>query len=143
MDKKLPDDIIEARKLLEKYEKSKDQDMRTNFFLEALERLKSYEDEYPQSPHGKLIGNLKKSYLRKLLKELPMVPAENIGEWYGYVQVILNLAQTFENILNEEPALKEDLVNFIEIYKDDYNRMVERAEKKKTTQTEKIQENGN
>jgi hypothetical protein len=134
MSPNLPDEIVQARKLFEKYEKSQDKDTRTTFFVEAIELLNSYEDAYPENPHKTLIENLKKTYLRKLLKDLPMVPAENMDEWYGYVDVIIHGGDVLVKVLNEEPALKENLESFIAIYRDDFNRMMERAEKKKQKQ---------
>jgi hypothetical protein len=83
-----PSDISEARDLLRKFERTKDHSERVRHFEDALDLLDSYQAEQDNS-QVHLAANLRRTYTRKLLEELPTLNSLDIDDWFSYSVLLL------------------------------------------------------
>ena len=127
---KLPNDIVKAKKLFSDFEKLPPKIKKKKFlktFKAASWLLDNYVKEKPHSPHLELISNLKKSNTRSLLICLKELPFEDYEDYYDWFQILFYLDKNIVNqILIENPELKDDYEIFSKLYADDLKRGYQR-----------------
>lgn len=110
-------DITEARELLAKFEQTQDHGKRLRYFEDAIELLDQYAEDDPDSDEGCLARNIRKTYTRKLIEELPSLRVLDIDDWFSYSMILLlKVKKNVEALCTEHPALKTNFDNFIRIW---------------------------
>ena len=107
MENNIPEDIIEARKLLENSLRMNDHNKRVNDFDSAIELSNDYLELNPHSHHKTYIENIKITYLRSLIKKLPNSNVD-IKIWFNYTVLFLHKYPIeFNTIIENDPILKK------------------------------------
>jgi hypothetical protein len=107
MEKNIPEDIIETRKLLETSLRMNDHDKRVNYFDSAIELSNDYLELNPHSHHKTYIENIKMTYLRSLIKNLPKSNVD-IKIWFNYTVLFMHkYPLEFNTIIENDPILKK------------------------------------
>ena len=120
MNPNLPPDLIEARKLLEAFEKSKDHSQRTRDFEDAVEILNGYLLDSQDSSHRVVVNNLKRAYTRKLLEELPSLSGLDLNDWFDYSKLLLlSVSNEVEELVKDHPNLRKNEQDFVNIWAED------------------------
>ena len=115
-----PDEVKEAVNLLKEFEKSESHTKRTRNFNDGIDLLNDYVEENPDSPHLVFIENIKTSYTRKLLEQLNNIKQIEIVDWvYYWALLLLKINSEVTKIVSEKPVLKEELENFLSIYREE------------------------
>ena len=110
-------DIIEARELLSKFEQTQNHRERLRHFEDGIELLDQFAEDDPDSDEGKLALNIRRTYTRKLIEELPSLGALDIDDWFSYSLILLMKVQNNVGALCiEQPALKTNFDNFIKMW---------------------------
>jgi hypothetical protein len=110
-------DITEARELLSKFEQTQDHRERLRHFEDGIELLDQFAEDDQDSDEGKLALNIRKTYTRKLIEELPFLGALDIDDWFSYSLILLMKVQNNVGALcTEQPALKTNFDNFIKMW---------------------------
>ena len=114
----LPDDVLEGRSLLEKYEQSKHHEERTRYFVFGIEILNDTLEDASDPKLIDIINNLKISYTRKLLNELPNLQIEEVVDWLHYVTAVIKVKDEREILYKDYPSLEKYVKVFFKLYKD-------------------------
>jgi hypothetical protein len=104
-------DIAQARTLLEKAERESDSEHETRHIEEALVLLEMADDPTPQET--RLIGNLRLSYARRLLTQMPKLESVSFETWLFYFNVLVQLASEVEALTRADPALASNRQGFL------------------------------
>jgi len=116
----LPTALVDAVELLKSFEKSNDHSRRTRNFEDAFEILNTYLQDTPDTSHRKFIENLKRTYTRKLLEQLPSLSTLDIDDWFGYCKLLLmSVSNETEELSKENPHLRQNAKKFIAIWKEE------------------------
>jgi hypothetical protein len=119
-----PSDITEARGLLRDFERIEDHSERVKKFEYALELLDSYLSDNEKS--GQLAINLKRTYTRKLLEQLPSLKFLNINDWFSYALLLLTTLQNdVDYICTENKQLKKNFDEFISLWADEVIKLLQ------------------
>ena len=105
-------DIAEARKLLERAERESDPEQETRHIDEALLLLEEADDPTPEEI--RLIANLRLSYARRLLAQMPKLKAVSFEVWLFYFNVLVQLADEVQALTTADPALAANRREFLE-----------------------------
>lgn len=117
----MPEEIGEARASFSKYEKSKDHLERTRHFEDAINTLDDSLADNPDSPHKSLVQNLKLTYMRKLLEELPLLGALSYDDWGHYILLLYIDLEVKKNvIIQESPSLRKNLEDFFAMWRNQF-----------------------
>lgn len=121
MNQNLPPDLSEAVRLLESFEKSNNHFERTRDFEEAIEIFNDYLMDSPDSPYRKLIENLKRTYTRKLLEQLPSLSSDmDINDWFNYLKILLfSVSKETEDLSKKYPHLGQNVQEFLAIRREE------------------------
>jgi len=104
-----PLDISEARELLRKFELTEDHSRRVRYFEDALDLLDSYPPEQSNS-QARLAANLRRTYTKKLLEQLPNFHFIDIDDWFSYsVLLLIELEPEVKEICSTEQSMGEAL----------------------------------
>ncbi|MBI5967947.1 MAG: hypothetical protein HY882_08840 [Deltaproteobacteria bacterium] len=121
----LPVDIREARALFSRYEKSRDHLERTRYFEDAINILDDFLADNPDLPHKSFIENLKLTYIRKLLEELPGLGTLSYDDWGHYILLLyINLEVKKNIIIQKGPSLQKNLEDFFAMWGDELIREI-------------------
>jgi hypothetical protein len=82
-----PSDISEARELLRDFERTEDHSERVRKLEDALDLLNSYLSDHEKT--GRLAMNLRRTYTRKLLEQLPLLHFLSIDDWFSYSNLLI------------------------------------------------------
>ena len=116
----LPKDLVEAVQFLKFFEESSVHTKRTRAFEDAIEIFNSHLQDAPDTSHKLFIKNLKRTYTRKLLEQLPSFFTLDIYDWFGYCKLLLISVQNeSEEIGKEYPHLKQNAEKFIEVWREE------------------------
>lgn len=122
MKNELPEDILEGKRKLEKAERHiNDSDKFSRLFLDGISYLNdALIDEDHSSSNCKLINNLKATYIKKLLENLPTLKIDDFSSWCNYLYILLSLeiSNEIEDIYETNPQLRNNRNSFCELYKD-------------------------
>jgi hypothetical protein len=103
-------DIAEARMLLERAERESDPEQETRHIEEALLLLETADDPTPQET--RLIANLRLSYARRLLTQLPNLKSASFEVWLFYFNILVELTGEVEALTTADPALAANRQEF-------------------------------
>lgn len=115
-----PDELKEAVNLLKEFEKSDSHRIKTRTFSDAIDLLRDYVEESPDSSHLDFIENIRTSYTRILLQQLNSISQIEIEDWYNYFAPVSKVQSEVTKILSENPILKDGFTNFISIWKEEF-----------------------
>lgn len=118
MSQALPEEIFKARELLNAFEKST-ADLklrRTEFFANAIDILNSFLKAQPDSPHRELILNIKLSYTRSLLRQLPEFGNIDIQNWAKVIALFKKVSDEFKNLVQTNLELQDMVLTFLFLY---------------------------
>ncbi|HGY12065.1 MAG TPA: hypothetical protein ENK36_06850 [Desulfobacterales bacterium] len=125
MNEKIPQEIIDAVNTLELWEKSINLSEKNRDFEDAMDILNEYAKDNNYISLHPYIKNIKKTYTRKLIEKLPALQHLQIDEWVDYTKILLlTVPEEVELITKEAPQLKKNVVNFIEIWRDEFVRII-------------------
>ena len=112
-----PIEIIEARKLLNKFEKSPGLS-RKRYFAEGIKILKDFLTEHPHSEFSGRVDNLKSTYAKLLLKRLGTTPFSKLDwvETFMWVLRESEFSSEIEKFLESNPELKSSWTKFINFH---------------------------
>lgn len=99
-----PDEIAQARQLLEKFEKANGFPKKDTFD-EAIDILSDFLTESPNSEFLTKAINLKHTYIKRLIQKLSLYEFTHLYEW-GLARLwTLNLSDEIERVITNEPDL--------------------------------------
>ena len=107
-------DIAQARMLLERAEREADPEQETRHIEEALLLLEMADDPTPDET--RLIGNLRSSYARRLLTQMPKLRSVSFEIWLFYFNVLVQLASEVEALTRADPVLASNRQAFLEMW---------------------------
>jgi len=108
-----PEEIIEARELLSKFEKSPGLS-RESCFAEGIKILNDFLAEHPNSKFSQRVNNLKNVYTKSLIKRLGTTPFSNFSDWlktFGWV--VREFSDDEREKFETDPELKDYWHNFV------------------------------
>jgi hypothetical protein len=116
----LPTDLIDAVELLKSFEKLDYHSKRTRDFEDAIEILNNHLRATPDTSHKQFIANLKRTYTRKLLEQIPSLFTLDIDDWFDYCKLLLmSVPNETGELSKEDPHLGQNAKKFIGIWKDE------------------------
>ena len=104
-------DIAQARMLLERAEREADPEQETRHIEEALLLLEMADDATPDET--RLIGNLRSTYARRLLTQMPKLRSVSFEIWLFYFNVLVQLASEVEALMRADPVLAANRQAFL------------------------------
>jgi hypothetical protein len=119
-------DIAEARMLLERAEREGDPEQETRLIEEALLLLEMADDPGPDET--RLIGNLRLSYARRLLTQMPKLKSVSFEIWLFYFNVLVQLASEVEALTRADPVLASNRQAFLGMWGSEVLAAAERGE---------------
>ena len=117
-------DISKARALLERAERESDPEQETRHIEEALLLLETADASTPEE--ARLIANLRMSYARRLLAQMPKLKLVSFEVWLFYFNVLTKLATEVEALTNADPALAANRQEFVSMWGPDALALVEK-----------------
>jgi len=121
-----PSDITEARDLLREFERIENHSVRTRKFEDALEILDAYLPE-DNAQAGRIAANLRRTYTRKLLEQLPSLHSLDIDDWFSYSVLLLTKLKNEVNAICSEDKISEKVFDaFIKIWADEAIALIQR-----------------
>ncbi|MBU0734860.1 MAG: hypothetical protein KKG10_11990 [Proteobacteria bacterium] len=129
MNRNLPPNLIEARKLLETFEKSRDHSERTRDFQDAVNILNGYLQDSQDSSHRVVVNNLKRTYTRKLLEELPSLSGLDLYDWFVYTLLLSSVSNEVEELVKDHPNLRKNNQVFYNMWLKDAIPIIEKVMK--------------
>jgi len=119
MPENLPEEVTEGRLLLEDALKSQNHIERVRDFEDGIKLLKEYLEDNPDSSHKNVIHNIKVTYTKKLLEELPSLYSLDMDIWFHYFLLVLSIATEIEETIAEYPNLEKNEEIFFSLWKDE------------------------
>jgi hypothetical protein len=102
---------------LKSFEKSNDHSKRTRYFEDAIEILNNHLQDTPETLHKVFIENLKLTYTRKLLEQLPLLSTLDIDDWTKYLMLLIqSVPNETEALSKEHSQLRQNKEAFIAIW---------------------------
>jgi len=119
-------EIVAARELLRQFEVLEEHKERLQKFEEALDLLNSCIEENECSKSCQVASNLKTTYLKKLIYQLPSLNTLDIDDWSAYIMFFLMKAQQeTDAICDADKTLKSNYQSFISIWASEFIRLLE------------------
>jgi len=106
--------IAEARALLERAERESDPEQENRHIEEALLLLETADDPTPEEK--RLIANLRMSYARRLLTQVPKLKSVSFEVWLFYFNVLVTLAGEVEALTIADPTLAANRHEFVAMW---------------------------
>ena len=129
MEKDLPEDIRKARSLLKQFEESGSHSNKIRCFENGINILDDYLEGFPQSPHKKLIMNIRLSYTRSLINQLKKISPE-MDEWFDYCSLLFfKVSKEVDQIRETNPELKANYEDFINLWANELIEEIRKMEK--------------
>jgi hypothetical protein len=123
----MPKDLKEAVDFLKSFEKSNDHSKRTQHFEDAIENLNSHLEANSDTSHKVFIKNLKLTYTRILLEQLPSLSTLDIEDWARYLRLLMQTAPNETEALTKEHShLRVNKEAFITIWIDEMIAMLKK-----------------
>lgn len=107
------EEISEAIKMLEKFDQNLPSICDLNLYIEGLEFLNEYLENYPKSPHEDFINNKKIAHTKRLLQSLPLIDTSELNNWLNVMHALGEAKQELEKIYISFPELKSVHQTFI------------------------------
>ena len=118
-------EIAEARALLERAERESDPEQETRHIEEALALLEAV--EHPAPGEIRLIANLRLSYARRLLTQMPRLKSVSFDVWLFYFNVLVDLANEVEALTAADPILAANRQDFVGMWGTDALAAIEKG----------------
>lgn len=116
----IPEEIQEALTILVEAEKNKNLIEKIRDFEQGFEIIDQYLEDIDKT-NADLevkIKKYKKSYARALLSQLPICMSVDVTTWFDYTKILMfKIKDEIEEIEKENPKLKENRKNFIDIWR--------------------------
>lgn len=117
MIRNIPKDLVEAVDFLTLFERSNDHTKRTRYFKDAIEILNSHLQDNSDTTHKDFIKNLRLTYTKKLLEQLPLLSTLDMDDWSKYLILLIQSVPNETEVLSKEhPKLKQNKEAFIAIW---------------------------
>jgi len=116
----LPNEIKEARELLEKAERTSDPMKKARALEEAIELFELYDEDNPSmnAMERELITNLRRSHTRRLLTQLMGLKNIEIDIWFEYIKLLmLKLKPEVDYVVQGSPELRSEYDKFVDIWR--------------------------
>lgn len=122
-------DLGDTRRLLEQAECETDPVRKFAALEEALDFLDDYIADLATSDLERTYANnLRRSNVRRLLKQLVEMRGIQFDVWFSYIRLLLlRLEPEVKAILEEDPSLKSDYSEFVALWKDELLDLLQRA----------------
>ena len=119
-------EIAEARKLLRQFELIEKHKERLQKFKEALDLLNSCIEENECAKASQVALNLKTTYLKKLLAQLPSLNTLDIDDWSAYAMfLLLKVQKDTEAIFEKDKTMESEYHKFINIWINEFIHLLE------------------
>ena len=121
----IPDEIIEARSLLEDAEKEINPKRKVDKLKEGIELMDLYVEENSNiSEDTKTnIENMRRSHTRRLLSQLVSIEQIEIEIWLDYIILLITkLKKEKDYSIENDPELKKNYDNFYSVYSEELNQ---------------------
>lgn len=119
-------EIVAARELLRQFEVIEKHEERLQKFEEALDLLNSCFEDNACSKVCQIASNLKTTYLKKLINQLPSFNTLDIDDWATYAMFfLLKAQQETDAICDADKNLKSNYQSFISIWSSEFIRLLE------------------
>lgn len=131
MRKDFPEEINDAIDLLKNLGKLpwSYHKLRAGDFEQAIEALNDYLSQNPGSPHTNYIENVKLTYTRWLLEQLPKHGSISFSEWLPYMRPLLFKAKKeIDIVIKRFPNLAENYRDFLAMWEDELIKRDEELE---------------
>ena len=129
-------DLTEAVNFLKSFEKSNNHSKRTRSFEDAIENLNSHLEANPDTSHEVFIKNLKLTYTRILLEQLPSLSALDIADWTRYLMLLMQtVPNETEALTKEYSQLRVNKEAFITIWIDEMIAILEKISRQRKDET--------
>ena len=117
MNRHLPEEIRDAIEMLETFDNLQEHGLRAGDYENAIEILNAYLTENPGSPHINFIKNIKLTYTRKLLEQLPKLHSLKFSEWLPYMMPLIYTARNeIDLVIERYPNLAKHYKKFLAIW---------------------------
>jgi hypothetical protein len=124
----MPKNLTDAVDFLKSFEKANNHSKRTRSFEDAIENLNSYLEANPDTSNKVFIKNLKLTYTRILLEQLPSLSALDIEDWTRYLMLLMQtVANETEALAKEHLQLRVNKDAFIAIWIDEMIAMLQKC----------------
>ncbi|MFT4255360.1 MAG: hypothetical protein QM599_00090 [Pseudoxanthomonas sp.] len=118
----------EVRELFDRAEAENDFSRKASLFGEALDVADDHLAEQSGGNDELVIGNLRKTHVRKLLAQLGEVREVDMLVWLDYIKLLVLRCEAEVNaVLADEVALKESYWKFKDMHRDELIMLVQRA----------------
>ena len=117
----IPEDLLNARSVLEKAESETDPKRKIYYLKEGIEVIDEYLEDNPNAPSDILnfIKNLKRSHTRRLLVQLISIKDIDIETWVDYIILLITkLKDESDYAKEQDQELDKNLNEFLKIWKD-------------------------
>lgn len=115
MEEELLEDIRKARLLLKEFEESGSHSKKIRYFESGINILNNYLEDFPQSPHKKLIMNIRLSYTRILLNQLNKI-SPDMEEWVDYLLLFSKVKKEADQLKETNSDLKVKHEEFMRLF---------------------------
>lgn len=112
--------------MLERAERESDPEQETNHIEEALLLLDNADDPTPDET--RLIANLRLSYARRLLTQMPKLKSASFEVWLFYFNILVQLAREVETLTATDPNLAANRQDFVAMWGPDALAAAERGD---------------
>ena len=116
----LPEELQEARILVDKSEKAINLRSAMEFIDEAIDIMNDYLEDNPEFPHKSFIRNQRVSSAQILLKKLRYIDELLFEDWVYCKEVLEKLKSEIEEIVQDDPSLNDGLNDFLDRYPENY-----------------------
>lgn len=110
-------DIAQARMLLERAERESDPEQETRHIDEALQLLETADE--PTAEETRLIANLRSSYARRLLAQMPKLKSISFEVWLFYFNVLVELSSEVEALTSADAVFASNRREFLGMWGSD------------------------
>lgn len=118
MNNGLPEDVLEARSLLEKAEAETNHTKRTRDFEDAIDILNDYLAHNPGTPFKNVIEQFKLTYTRKFIEDLSNLLTTDIEIWFVYTKLFLwKVPNEVKSAIENNNHLKKIYKEFFELWR--------------------------
>lgn len=109
-----PEEIAEARKLLEEFERTPEL-LKKSSFSEGIRILNDFLTEHPNSEFSQRANNLINVYTKLLIKRLGTMPFSNLSDWVkAFMWVFTQFSDGERKKFATDPELKNHWDNFFD-----------------------------
>jgi hypothetical protein len=121
----LPEDLKRARQLLDEAERAEKPKDRLRGYKSAFALMDKHNEANPGSPHADFISNIRRTYTRALVRELPITADSDFNDWLGHALLLTKLSNELDDLTMSDPELRQQYDDFLMLYAEDFLRAME------------------